>query len=43
VANRFRIANALVRRLQDLGVSPQAVLRHAGLPVTLLDQDKAYV
>jgi AraC-like DNA-binding protein len=43
VANRFRIANALVRRLQDLGVSPQAVLNHAGLSPTLFDQDKAYV
>ena len=43
MANRFRIANVLVRRLQDLGVSPQAVLSQAGLPATLFDQDKAYV
>ncbi len=43
MANRFRIANVLVRRLQDLGVSPQAVLSQAGLPATLFDQDKSYV
>ena len=43
MANRFRVPNVLVRRLQDLGVSPQAVLSQAGLPATLFDQDKAYV
>jgi hypothetical protein len=43
LANRFRVPNVLVRRLQDLGVSPQAVLSQAGLPATLFDQDKAYV
>ncbi|MGA8034857.1 MAG: AraC family transcriptional regulator [Candidatus Acidiferrales bacterium] len=43
MADRFRIANRLVRRLEDLGLSPQAVLRRAGLPANLFEQEKVYV
>jgi AraC-like DNA-binding protein len=38
--NRFRISNTLARRLDDRGLSPSTVLRCAGLPVGLFDQDK---
>jgi AraC-like DNA-binding protein len=43
MADRFRIANALVRRLEDLGLSPQAVLRRAGLPANLFEKERIYV
>ena len=33
----------LVRRLEELGVSPVGVLRRAGLPMGLLDQEKIFV
>jgi AraC-like DNA-binding protein len=43
VSNRFRISNAVIRRIEELGVSPQTLLRHAGLPVTLFDQERVLV
>jgi AraC-like DNA-binding protein len=38
--NRFRISSSLSRRLQDLGLSPGEVLRQAGLPLGLFNQEK---
>jgi len=40
VTNRFRISNAIIRRFEELGLSPEAVLRCAGLPLTLFDQER---
>jgi AraC-like DNA-binding protein len=40
VSNRFRVSNTVIRRFEDLGVSPEAVLRHAGLPLSLFDQGR---
>jgi AraC-like DNA-binding protein len=40
MTNRFRLTSALARRLEELDVSPAAVLRRAGLPVELLDQTR---
>lgn len=42
-ANRFRVSSALFRRLDDLGISSREVLRRAGLPVSLLNGEKALV
>ena len=41
--NRFRVSSTLPRRLQELGLSPEAVLRQAGLPMGLLNQEKILV
>lgn len=41
--SRFRVATTLARKLEELGVSPADVLRQAGLPTGLLDQDKILV
>ncbi len=41
--NRFRISSTLARRLGELGVSPVAVLRQAGLPMGLFDQSRIWV
>lgn len=41
--NRFRVSVMLARKLDDLGVPPAAVLRHAGLPANLFDQAKILV
>jgi AraC-like DNA-binding protein len=41
--NRFRVSTQLARKLTELGVSPASVLRHAGLPAGLLDQEKIVV
>jgi AraC-like DNA-binding protein len=38
--NRFRVSSALRRRLEDVGLGPLAVLRQAGLPTGLFDQEK---
>jgi AraC-like DNA-binding protein len=38
--NRFRVSSSLGRRLQDVGLSPLAVLRQAGLPAGLFNQEK---
>lgn len=40
MSNRFRVHNALIRRLEDMGLQPLAVLRQAGLPMGLFDQEK---
>ena len=40
MTNRFRVSTSLSRRLKDLGLSPLAVLRQAGLPVSLFNQEK---
>src|SRR5262245_6063579 len=41
--SRFRVATTLARKLQELGVSPADVLREAGLPAGLFDQEKIFV
>jgi hypothetical protein len=43
MSNRFRVSNALIRRLEDLGVTPEVVLRHAGLPLALFEQERVLV
>jgi AraC-like DNA-binding protein len=40
VSNRFRVSNTVIRRFEDLGLSLEAVLRHAGLPPGLFDQER---
>lgn len=40
MTNRFRLSTMLARRLEDRGISPQAVLRHAGLPSGIFNQEK---
>jgi AraC-like DNA-binding protein len=41
--NRFRISSLLPNRMEELGVSPLAVLRQAGLPMGLFNQEKIFV
>lgn len=41
--DRFRIATTLARKLDELGVPAADVLRHAGLPAGLFDQEKILV
>jgi AraC-like DNA-binding protein len=41
--HRFRVSSTLPRRLEELGLSPEAVLRHAGLPMGLFNQEKILV
>ena len=43
MTNRFRVSSTLARRLEELGLSPEVVLRQAGLPAGLLNQDKILV
>lgn len=43
MADRFRVATMLGRKLDELGVSPTDVLRLAGLPPGLFDQEKIFV
>ncbi|HUO33899.1 MAG TPA: AraC family transcriptional regulator [Candidatus Acidoferrum sp.] len=43
MADRFRVSSTIIRRLEDLGIAPEAVLRQAGLPVSLLRQGKILV
>lgn len=43
MVNRFRVPGVLPRRLEELGVSPAAVLRQAGLPMGLFDQARVLV
>jgi len=38
--HRFRVSSTLPRRLEELGLSPVVVLRQAGLPLGLFDQEK---
>ena len=41
--SRFRVATTLARKLEELGVLPAEVLRQAGLPTGLFDQEKILV
>ena len=41
--SQFRINSMFARKLEELGVSPTEVLRHAGLPEGLLDQERILV
>lgn len=43
MTNRFRVPSVLPRKLEELGLSPGAVLRQAGLPAGLFSQDKVQV
>ena len=43
MTNRFRLSGTLGRRLEELGVSSEAVLRRAGLPMGLFDQSRIWV
>jgi len=43
MTNRFRVSSTLPRRLEELGLSPELVLRQAGLPMGLFNQDKILV
>src|ERR1700722_2830284 len=43
MTNRFRVSGMLSRRLEELGLSPVVILRHAGLPIGLFDQGKILV
>jgi AraC-like DNA-binding protein len=40
MANRFRVSSTLPRKLEELGLSPNTVLRQAALPMGLFNQDK---
>ena len=43
MTNRFRVSTALIRRLENVGLPPLVVLRQAGLPIGLFDQEKIFV
>lgn len=43
MANRFRISSATLRRLEELNLPASLVLRHAGLPAGLFQQEKVQV
>jgi hypothetical protein len=43
MANRFRVSSTLPRKLEELGLSPDTVLRQAALPMGLFSQDKILV
>jgi AraC-like DNA-binding protein len=43
MTSRFRVATTLARKLEELGVLPADLLRQAGLPAGLFDQDKILV
>ena len=43
MTNRFRVSSALIRRLENVGLRPLLVLRQAGLPMGLFDQEKIFV
>jgi AraC-like DNA-binding protein len=43
MTNRFRVSSLLPRRLEELGLSPEAALRQAGLPMGLFNQEKVLV
>src|SRR5436309_13807974 len=40
MTNRFRVSSTLPRRLEELGLRQEAVLRQAGLPMGLFNQEK---
>ena len=41
--NRFRVSSTLPRKLEDLGISPDTVLRQAGLPTGLFKLERILV
>lgn len=41
--DRFRLSLSIPQKLQELGVSLPAVLRQAGLPIHLLDQERVWL
>jgi AraC-like DNA-binding protein len=41
--NRFRLSSFYARKLEELGLSPTAVLGRAGLPLSLFNQEKILV
>jgi len=43
MVSRFRVSTTLARKLEELGVPPADVLRQAGLPAGLFDQEKILV
>ena len=43
MTNQFRVPSLLPRRLKELGLSPEGVLRQAGLPMGLFNQEKILV
>lgn len=43
MTNRFRVPVTLSRKLEELGISPDAVLRQAGLPAGLFNQERIQV
>jgi len=43
MVDRFRVSTMLARKLTELGVSPESVLRHARLPAGLFAQEKPTV
>src|SRR5437764_4228019 len=43
MSNRFRVSSTLPRKLKELGLSPDAVLRRAGLPIDLFKLDRIMV
>jgi AraC-like DNA-binding protein len=43
MTNRFRVSSILPLKLEELGLSPAVVLRQAGLPLGLFDQERILV
>ena len=43
MTNRFRVSGTLAKRLEELGLAPIGVLRHAGLPMGLFEQSKIWI
>src|SRR6059036_707440 len=43
MTNQFRVSTTLPRKLKELRLSPETVLRQAGLPVGLFNQEKILV
>ncbi|HST09612.1 MAG TPA: AraC family transcriptional regulator ligand-binding domain-containing protein [Terriglobales bacterium] len=43
MSNRFRVSSTLSRKLEDLGLSPDTVLRQAGLPRGLFKPERILV
>jgi hypothetical protein len=41
--NRFKVSSLLALKLEELGISPLAVLQQAGLPIGLFNQEKILV